>query len=117
MTERYKTRKNIRIFFIILFLVVVLGYTGYEIQRVVLGPIIRVDSPKNGAIVSTSSIEIRGVAKNIQDISLDGRKIFIDEKGNFSEELLMSPGYNVITLDASDKFGRQTEKTLEIVYQ
>jgi len=117
MTERYKTRKNIQIMIVVFLLFLVVGYTSYEIQRVISGPKITINSPKNGAIVATSSLEISGLAKNISDISLDGRKIFIDEKGGFHEEILLSPGYNTITFDAHDRFGSETEKILEVIYQ
>jgi hypothetical protein len=117
MTERHKTRKYLRILIICLVLLLLLGYTAYEIQRVAFGPRIQILSPENGALVSTSTLEVTGVAANIKDISLDDRPIFIDEKGNFTEEVLLSPGYNTIVLKADDKFGRNTEKVLEVVYQ
>lgn len=117
MTERHKTRKNIRIAIIVFLLVLVLGYTLYEIHRVISGPSITMQTPENGAIVSTSTLEISGTAKNISDIEMDGRSIFIDENGNFKEQLLLSPGYNAIELTAHDRFGNQTEKIIEVMYQ
>ncbi len=117
MTERYKTRKNIRIAIISLLLLLLVGYTAYEIQRVAYGPRINITSPKNGALVSDSLVEVTGIAQNIKDISLNDRKIFIDEKGNFSESVLLSYGYNVLTMKASDKFGRETEKIIEVIYK
>ena len=117
MTERYQTRKNIKITIILLLILLVVGYTLYEVQRIVMGPKIIIDSPKNGITVSTSSLEIIGTTKNINDISLDDRKIFVDEKGDFDEVLLLSPGYNVIDMKASDKFDSETEKTLEVIYK
>ncbi len=41
----------------------------------------------------------------------------MDEKGNFKEEILLSSGYNAITIKASDKFGRNTEKIIEVIYK
>ena len=93
------------------------GYTGYEIQKIVFGPKIEVLFPKNGSLVSNSMTEVSGIAKNIKDISLNDRKIFIDEQGNFKENLLLSYGYNVITIKASDKFGKNTEKIIEVIYK
>ena len=117
MTERYKTRKNIQIIIVVLLLFLVVGYTLYEIQRVISGPKITVYYPQNGAILSTSTLEISGTTKNINDISLDDRKIYIDEKGNFKEEMLLSPGYNTIMLEAHDRFQSETNKIIEVIYQ
>ncbi len=117
MTERYKTRKHLAIIITLFLLLLVGGYTAYEVQKVVSGPQIMLLSPEDGAFVSTSSIMISGTATNVSVISLDDRKIFIDEAGNFKEEMLLSPGYNIFKLDASDKFGSTIEKTVEVIYK
>ncbi len=117
MTDRYKTTKYVKLFAVLFVVFLLLGYTGYEIQKVIFGPRIHIDYPQNGALVSDSLLEVKGVAQNINDISLNDRKIFIDEKGNFDEEVLLQYGYNALVLKAVDKFGRQTEKILEIIYK
>lgn len=117
MTDRHKTKKYLFIGTIIFLVLITLGYTAYEIQKVIFGPKITILSPNDGSLASTSEIQIIGTTKNIQDISMNDRKIFIDEQGNFKEELLLSYGYNIITLKANDKFGRDTEKKLEIIYK
>ena len=117
MTERHKTKKYLYIGIVIFFVLLTVGYTSYEIHKVVFGPKIMITYPQDGSLATTSEIEITGTTKNIQDISLNDGKIFIDEQGNFKEKLLLSYGYNIITLKANDKFGRSTEKKLEIIYK
>ncbi len=117
MTERNKTKKNLKIFTICFLFVFLFGYTFYEIQRVIFGPSIEVIYPATGTSVSDSLLEISGVAKNIKDITLNGRSIFMDEEGNFKEKILLSYGYNALELKASDKFGSNTEKVVEVVYK
>jgi hypothetical protein len=117
MTDRHATRKLLQIIIISIVVLILFGYTAYEIQRVVFGPRIVVLSPKNGSLISNSLTEITGVAKNINDISMNDRKIFVDEQGNFKEEVLLSYGYNAITIKASDKFGRTAEKIVEVIYK
>jgi hypothetical protein len=117
MTGRHKTRRYIKLLIAIILIVVFVGYTIYEIQKVFLGPRIEALSPQNGSLVSTSFTEVTGIAKNITEISLNDRKIYIDEQGNFKEGLLLSYGYNALTIKASDKFGRKTEKILEVIYK
>lgn len=117
MTDRHATRKLLKVIIISIILLFIFGYTGYEIQKMVFGPRIEILSPKNGALASSSLIQILGIAKNITNISLNDRKIFIDEQGNFREDLLLSYGYNTLTIKASDKFGRNTEKIIEVIYK
>ncbi|MFA5651798.1 MAG: hypothetical protein WC933_00310 [Candidatus Paceibacterota bacterium] len=117
MTDRHTTRKLLQIILISAIILFIFGYTAYEIQRIIFGPRIEVLSPQNGSLISNSLTEVSGIAKNINSISLNDRKIFIDEQGNFKEEVLLSYGYNVITIKASDKFGRNTEKIIEVIYK
>lgn len=60
---------------------------------------------------------IKGTAPKATFISLNGREIFIDKEGNFSETISILPGFSVITIDAKDKFGKTAEKKFEIVRQ
>ncbi|MCW9054861.1 MAG: hypothetical protein OQJ98_02685 [Candidatus Pacebacteria bacterium] len=85
-------------------------------QNVITGPVVTVDTPQNGATLLNAITNISGSAQNIAKISINNRPITIDEENTFSEKLLLSPGYNIITLYAEDKFGRTTEKTLELIY-
>lgn len=86
-------------------------------QNIVTGPVIIVTEPVNGAVLSESLIEVVGTTKNISSINLNNRQIFIDESGAFREKLILSPGYNIITLRAKDKFGIETTEILELVHR
>jgi len=105
----------IRIALISLLGLVILVYSGFQAEKLIRGPIIDVYSPKNGSTYNNALIEIDGKARNIAHLNLNGRKIFTDENGYFKEKLLLSPGYNIIKLDAEDKFKKRKEKTLELV--
>jgi hypothetical protein len=95
--------------------IVIFGYALFQAQKILAGPVIDVYTPQNNATYNSTLIEIDGKAKNIAYIDLDDRQMFTDKDGNFSEKLLLSPGYNVVKLDAWDKFGKQTEKKLQLV--
>lgn len=58
---------------------------------------------------------VKGTAEKATYLTLNGREIFIDKKGNFSELVAILPGFSVVTLNAKDKFGKTAEKKFEIV--
>lgn len=60
-------------------------------------------------------VTIKGVAEKATHLTINGREIFIDKKGNFSEVVSLLPGYSVINLNAEDKFGKTAEKKFELV--
>lgn len=115
--NRRKLKFYIKIFIGSSFLFLILSYSFYQSRNLVRGPVITINEPENGSNVREQLVKIAGVAKNINKISLDDRPIYIDETGSFSEKLLLSKGYNIVKLSAWDKFGKKTEKTLELVYK
>ncbi len=112
----YIKRTNIKTVIFILLLLGILGYTYFQMQNLVSGPIITVSTPQDGEEFSSSIVEIVGTAKNISSISLNDRQIYINESGVFKEKFILSKGYNVVTVQAEDRFGIETKKVLMLVY-
>ncbi|MEI6528480.1 MAG: hypothetical protein WCO10_02290 [bacterium] len=115
--SRRETKFYLKAIIISFFVLILLGYGIYEAWNLMTGPTIDISSPQNGITVSESLISIAGVARNINEIKMNDRPISIDEQGNFSEEMLLSYGYNIITLRAKDRFGKEVEKKLELIYK
>lgn len=111
------SNKYAKIILIVLFAVGIVAYTFFQTKNIIQGPVITINSPENGSSSATSLVEINGAARNISYINLNGDQIFTDENGVFSEKLLLSYGYNIITMRAQDKFGREVKKTLELIYK
>lgn len=106
---------TIRITIISLVVLLIIGYSFFQAQKLLTGPVIDIYTPQNGATYNQTLIEIEGRAINTAHLNMNGRKIFTDKEGYFKEKLLLSPGYNIIRLDAVDKFKKYTEKTLELI--
>jgi len=117
MINRDGTKKIIRIIIVSIIVLLILGYSVFESHSLIKGPEIIIQEPLSGSTVSTSSIQIIGKALRIQEILLNGRPILIDKEGNFSEALLLAPGYNASLIQAKDKFNRTIEYKIELVYK
>lgn len=100
-----------------IFAVTILVYAGFKAQNLIQGPVLSITSPQNGETLRNPLVLIEGEAHNIAFISLNDRQIFIDSAGHFKEELLLPPGYSIISLKARDKFNRDISRRLELVYQ
>lgn len=96
------------------FFVLVIAYAYYEAQGILFGP--RIDISAEAPVVSDPYVKIEGHAEHISSLSMNGKQIAVTESGGFSEPYLLAPGSNRITLEAQDKYGHRTERTLEIVY-
>ncbi len=63
---------------------------------------------------SSKIVTVKGNAEKAVHLTINGREIFIDKKGNFTEAVSPLPGYSVITIFAKDKFGKTAEKKFEL---
>lgn len=111
------TNKSLKIAVIIAISIIAIGYGLISSKTLIKGPEIEITEPKNGETLSKSLISITGIAKNISFITLNDRQIYVDNNGNFKETLLLSYGYNIISIKAYDRFKRKIEERLELVYQ
>ncbi len=117
MLTRYTTKKIAQTSLFALAILIVLGYGVFATHDFFGGPSIFITEPQNGASFTSPDVRIKGVVKRIQDISLNGRSITIDDQGNFNEAAILAPGYNVFELVARDKFGRSKDVRLQLVYK
>jgi hypothetical protein len=116
MFNRETTKKVLVWLGISLVALIILGYATYASHGFIKGPTVSILQPKE-SIFSTSTVSIVGKADRIKTLNLNGRAIFIDEQGNFTETVLLSPGYNVETIEARDKFGRVQYTLLPMTYK
>jgi hypothetical protein len=92
----------------------IIGVFSYFKMSFVLNGVQIVANIEHGE--NTPLTVISGKAQNATYISLNGREIYIDKDGCFSEKINLIPGFSVITIDATDKFGKSKEKTFQLVY-
>jgi hypothetical protein len=93
----------------------VLVFVGFKIYPVVHGPEIFVSTLINGGSVTEPLVRISGIAAFTQDLIVNGKDLSLSPNGSFDEKFLLNPGYNVIHIDGTDRFGKITHKTYTLV--
>ncbi len=91
-------------------------YIIFQARFIIFGPQVSIESPRDAETLSQSLVLARGKASNISMITLNGRQIFIDEQGVWEEKLLVSPGVSIMTVRVRDRFGRENEKSVRVIY-
>ncbi len=94
---------------------IIISYSTFQAWKIIQGPVITIYNPENGRTFDETLIAIEGLAKNVSHLYLNDRPIFTDKNGYFNEKFLLSPGYNVIKINAVDKFKKYTEKRLYLI--
>lgn len=90
-------------------------YVVFQARYIIRGPqLTLIDEP--GGIQNERQITLSGHAENITDIRLNGRQIVTNEDGYFAEHIVLENGYNVVQLQAHDRYGRKTVIEREFVF-
>jgi hypothetical protein len=116
MTRR-EVKTILKTFLIVSSFLLLLGYAGFRAENLVRGPGLTITSPQTGTTTESALIEVQGVTRNISYVTLNGDKITTDKDGVFKSKLLLSYGYNIITVEAKDRFGRVINRTIQLVYK
>jgi hypothetical protein len=96
-------------------LLILVGYGAIEAAPLVMGPSLSVSSPVDGTTSPDGLVAVSGTAKRVTALSLNGDPLLIDEKGAFSRLIVLPRGGAILTLTATDRFGRSITKE-ESVY-
>jgi len=114
MTQNVK--KIVKFAGISLFFLFIVIYAFFRSKDLIFGVKIKNVNITDNAKVVDSIIKVNGNAKNAINLTLNGREISVDQKGNFDETIALLSGYNVINIKARDKFGDSDEKNYKIMY-
>jgi hypothetical protein len=82
-------------------------YALFQARYLIEGPTITV-SEAVPMEESDRVVTLAGVAENITSLTLNGRTIYTDDRGAFSEAVVLPEGYTIMTLVAEDRYGRTT---------
>jgi len=105
-----------RFFLILLSIFIVIVYVRQNTYNLVQGPILNIEEPKNGNSYKEPLIEVLGTVQNSAFISINGRQAFVDEENRINDKLLLLPGYNIIEIKTEDRFGKKSQKNINVIY-
>jgi hypothetical protein len=100
-----------------IFFILILVYAFFRSKDLIFGVKIKNVNIVDGATIKDKVMNVTGNAKNAINLSLDGREILMDAGGNFNETIALLPGYNIINIEAKDKFGYIDEKNYKLMYK
>jgi hypothetical protein len=98
-----------------LILSVLIAYGLMEAWPLMVGPSLTVSEPVEYGSYPGGIVEIRGVAKRVVRLTLNGSPLLHDQEGNFSSTLTFPRGGSILTFVATDRFGRSVTATRSIV--
>lgn len=89
------------------FLVIIVGYGLVVASPILTGPTLSIASPERFERLPDGSMLVAGTAHHATTLWLNGAPLLMDEDGNFSATLTLPAGGAILSLTASDRFGRE----------
>ena len=97
---------------IVLAVLVVLSYSLFEARKLLEGPEITIEFPADGSATSSAVATVVGTAQNISFLTINDAPSYTDEAGTFVYRYSPPAGYTMVTVAATDRFGRRASKSI-----
>lgn len=108
------TPKLIFVCLIVLLLSAGLFYLYNEANIFISTPRLIILEPKDSAETEASSIKLAGLTEKDAGLWINGQATIVGSDGKFEESLNLHDGINTINVKASNRFGKETSKTISI---
>ncbi|MEJ0021704.1 MAG: RodZ domain-containing protein [Candidatus Doudnabacteria bacterium] len=92
-----------------------LGYVATEIRSILAPPHLAIDEPSSDQTVTSNSIVVSGAAEPGAEVSINNQPVLTDSTGQFTENLLLNTGLNIIEISEKNKFNKVSKITRQII--
>lgn len=104
--SRFKIGRGIALIFLVLFFIA--GFLAYQYRSAFFNPSLSVTSPKEGEVVKSLTIEVRGKTDPDATLYIDNIDVSVGNDGSFSKSLTVFPGSTIINFKSENRFGKVT---------
>lgn len=108
------TPKIIVVSSILLLVVSSFVYLYMQVNNFVSKPRLAIMTPADGTRVEGSSVHVTGVAEKDALVFMNDQPVLVSEKGEFSEDVGLKPGVNIINIKARSKFDKEAMESISI---
>lgn len=108
------TPKMIIVSVVLLMVVVSFTYLYMEVNNFISAPRLVIMKPVDGAVTQGNSTHVAGVAEKDALVFINDQPVLVNEKGEFSEDVGLKPGLNVISVKARSKFDKEAVQSVSV---
>lgn len=105
--QTFLTPKRLRALLLMLLLVVGIGYVILEVSGLFSTPDLQLLSPQDNIEVTDAFVLVQGKTVPGASVTINNASVDVDDAGNFTAEIDLTPGVNELTIISTHKFGRQ----------
>lgn len=108
------TPKMIIIGAVIMLVVSSFVYLYAQVNNFVSAPRLVIIKPTDGSTTDGNSTHLTGVAEKDAMVFINDQKVLVSENGEFSEDINLRPGQNIISVKARSKFDKEATQTVTV---
>ncbi|OGY41537.1 MAG: hypothetical protein A2Y82_00265 [Candidatus Buchananbacteria bacterium RBG_13_36_9] len=113
----YFTPQSARNLVIILIVVFLLVYLGFQISQIFKPPQLIILQPDRDLIILQNYLEIKGQTEKEARVFINEKEVFLDHQGQFSATLDLQDGLNLIKIAAVNKHSKENTVYRQILVQ
>lgn len=117
MTRTTNIKNYIKIISLFGLFAFIISYSVMKTLPLLRGVELSLTGIKDGGTVSSNMLALAGRALHAKHLRINGHEILINEKSEFSENIFLLPGYNIVTVDAEDRFDKKLNRSYQILYE
>lgn len=102
---------------IITFLVLVLGYLGFEYMKFIRPPELSIINPKEEEQILQNKVKIEGKTTTDAILTVNNQPIILDQDGKFATEIEINKETKSLIFKAISRSGKVTEKIVKITVE
>jgi hypothetical protein len=92
-------------------------YVAFEIRSVLAPPYLSLNEPSSDMIIDGNSIVVTGRGEIGAQVFINNQPVLADQNGQFTENLLLSKGLNIVEVTEKNKFNKVSKITRQITSQ
>lgn len=101
---------------LILFLLVIVGYVGFQIYKFQSPPTLNIIQPANESESTSEKIIVKGNTEIDAIVEVNGTAVEVEKEGIFEKEITLKEGSNIITIRARKSNTLEKVETIRITY-
>lgn len=100
---------------IVVVLLGILGYISYSVHNLTAPPNLEIASPSSDQIITADTVEIVGKTDEGTTITINNQPVYIDNRGNFQQEVKLTPGLNSFEIHAINGLKKENIKIVKVL--
>ncbi len=98
-------------------IIALLGYLVLQVRQILEPPALTLYNPTNGEITQEKQLDIHGKTDKEVMVMINGKEIFNNQEGIFTETIDLKPGVNTITVSAKRRHGKEAQETRYVTFR